>query len=143
MHISGPRPSKTPPKFNEKTPRDTKRTEWWRERKKCAKYWQVRRRGGSSGGWSGAGWSWRVHVDNNHNDHNHNNTNTARNVEAKPRISVVLKGVRGEGPLRVGSRRVGPKGSGPLPGFRVWVCRVWGSGLKKGLWVFWVGFHKI
>ena len=31
----------------------------------------------------------------------------------------------------------GPKGSGlPLPGFRVWVCRVWGSGLNVSLWVF-------
>ena len=29
-----------------------------------------------------------------------------------------------------GPQRVGP----PLPGFRVWVCWVWGSGVNVGLW---------
>ena len=57
--------------------------------------------------------------------------------EAKPRKSVAPKERRGEG--RVGSRRVGP----PLPGFRVWVCRVWYSGLNVGFWVFGLfGFRK-
>ena len=87
-------------------------------------------------------------VENNHHNHNHNNTNTARSgVEVKPRTSVVPKGVgEGEGSPRVGSRRVGPKGSDPpLPGFRVWVWEGLGSrseckslGLGFGLF----GFRK-
>ena len=56
MHFCGFRPSKTPPKFNEKTSRERqKSTKWEREReKKSAKFWAVRERGvwgrGSSGG---------------------------------------------------------------------------------------------
>ena len=51
-----------------------------------------------------------IRTNNNHNNHNQNNTNTARSgVEAKARISVAPKGAD-----RERSRRVGPKGSGPL-----------------------------
>ena len=40
VHISGSRPSKKPPKFNEKTPRDTKRAKMGAgEGKKSAKFW--------------------------------------------------------------------------------------------------------
>ena len=44
MHIRGSWPSKTPPKFHEKTfKREAERAKWWREREKRAKFWAVRR----------------------------------------------------------------------------------------------------
>ena len=64
VHFGGPRPSKTPPKFNEKTPRET----------------QKQRNGGGKGKKKseilGGGGSREVQTSNNHN---HNN--------AKPRTS--------------------------------------------------------
>ena len=39
VHISGPQPSKTPPKFHEKTPKREKKENWREDGKKSAKLW--------------------------------------------------------------------------------------------------------
>ena len=56
-------------------------------------------------------------------------TPTPREVEGGGQTRMWPRRVRFR---RVGHRRVGP----PLPGFRVWVCRVGGSSLNVGLWIF-------
>ena len=140
VHILGSPNSKTPPKLNEKTPRERKRKKWRREGK-------IKRNFGRPGGgvWSGAGWSRGVQTYNIHNNHNHNNTNTARNGGWRINPEVWHRRERGsEVSLKGGVPKGGPQRvEPPLPGCRVWVCRVWGSGLNVGLWVsgvwaFWV-----
>ena len=64
VHISGSRPSKTPPKFNEKTPREGRRNEncgGGRKKKSEILF------GPAEGGPAESG------PDHNHNNHNHNN----------------------------------------------------------------------
>ena len=94
---------------------DTKRTKWWRERKNARNFGRSGGGEGPAEGGLAQGGPGESHINNNHNDHNHNNTNTARNVEAKPRISVALKGVRGEGAPKGGVPKGGPQRVGPSP----------------------------
>ena len=96
LMCTGPRPSTTPPKFNEKTPRVTQKERNGGLRgEKRAKFWAVRRRRVQ---WRGSCGRWSSEVqNNNHNNHNHDHNN------AKPRIS---------GARRVGPRRVGPLSQG-------------------------------
>ena len=122
VHILGSRLSKTPPKFHEKTPKETEKERNGRGRgKKRAKFWAVRRRAvrwrkGSGVGWSGAGWSRGVQTNNNHNNHNHNNTNTARNGVWRPtQKKCGPEGWRGEGAPKVGPEGWAPKGRAPSP----------------------------
>ena len=50
VHISVSWPSKTPPKFHERTPKREKKEKLWQEREKRAKFWAVRRGGGPAEG---------------------------------------------------------------------------------------------
>ena len=121
--------SKNTTKIQRKDPQ-RERGELWPEReKKRAKFWAVRRREVR----------WRVV----RRCPNHTNTNTARSgVEAKPRINVAPKRVGGgeegggEGGPKGGVPKGGPQRVWPaLPGFRVWVWRVWGPGQNVGFGV--------
>ena len=85
MHISGILRFKTPPKFNEKTPRETqKERNGGRKGKNKSAILGGPAEGGPVEGGSGGRWSREVQTSNNHNNHNHNN--------AKPRTSGTPKG---------------------------------------------------
>ena len=152
VHIWGSRSSKTPPKFNEKTPRETEkeRNGGGRGGKKSEML------GGPAEGGLAEGRVQRPVVWGRVVQGSEPTTTTtpqpqqhqhARSgVEVKPRMSVAQKGGEGaKGARRVGSRRVGPLGSGLSPGLRVWLWEGLGSrpeckslGLGFGLF----GFRK-
>ena len=134
------RPSKTP-KFNEKTPRETEKERNGEREKKERNFGRS-----SGGGSSGAGVRrrvvWRRVVQES------KPTKTTTTITTTTPTSPEMEGGGqtqnkcgpeggGEGAPKGGVPKGGPQRVGPnLPGFRVWVCRFWGSGLNVGLWVF-------
>ena len=119
-------PSKTPPKFHEKTPKRETKRKVAGEGKERVKFWAVRRRGVRrrggclAQGGRGPGESKRTPTTTTTTQHKNG---LAKNGGCGPNPEKV-------GPKRERGARRGPERWGTLsPGFGVWVYGVWGSGL--------------
>ena len=86
VHILGSRPSKTPSKFNEKTPRETEK-----ERNGGGRGEKKREILGGPAGGRGGGL-------NNHNNHNHNNNQEQQPQQPQPQPNLEEVGPKGGAP---------------------------------------------